>query len=113
MQLKHSFTVPVPIDEAWRVLLDLERIVPALPGASLGDHGDDTFTGQVKVKIGSIQMAYKGQGTFTERNEADHRIVIEAAGKDARGAGTAQAAISCTLSPDGPHTRPMWSPISH
>jgi carbon monoxide dehydrogenase subunit G len=97
MELKHAFTVPVPLEEAWRLLLDLERIVPALPGASLTSREGDAFTGRVKVKIGSIQMAYQGQGKFTERDEEAHRIVIEAVGKDTRGAGTASATISCGL----------------
>lgn len=105
MELKHSFTVPVPIEEAWELLLDLERIVPALPGASLESVDGDAFSGRVKVKIGSIQMAYKGQGKFTEQDAAGHRTVIEASGKDTRGAGTVSATITTVLSAEGAGTR--------
>lgn len=105
MELKHSFTVPVPVDEAWGLLLDLERIVPALPGASLDTTDGDAFTGRVKVKIGSIQMAYKGQGKFTEKDATARRTVIEAAGKDTRGAGSVSATIICALSAEGIGTR--------
>lgn len=105
MELEHSLTLPVPLEEAWQLLLDLERIVPALPGASLTSSDGDAFTGKVKVKIGSIQLAYAGEGRFAERDEATHHVVIEAAGKDTRGAGTANATISCVLSPAGEETR--------
>ena len=49
MQLENSFTVPVPIDEAWRVLLDIERIAPCRPGAALASVDGDDFPGRVKV----------------------------------------------------------------
>ncbi|PCK21799.1 MULTISPECIES: SRPBCC family protein [Actinomycetes] len=105
MELQHSFTVPAPVGEAWDLLLDVERIVPALPGASLTSFEGDSFTGQVKVKIGAIQMAYKGQGKFTERDEDARRMVMTAAGRDTKGAGTATATITCTLTDQDGSTR--------
>ncbi|MFZ5848512.1 MAG: SRPBCC family protein [Actinomycetota bacterium] len=105
MELQHSFTVPAPVGEAWDLLLDVERIVPALPGASLTSFEGDSFTGQVKVKIGAIQMAYKGQGKFTERDEDARRMVMTAAGRDTKGAGTATAMITCTLTDQDGSTR--------
>jgi len=60
MQLEHRFTVPAPIDEAWRVLLDAERVAPCLPGAMLDSVQDGEYTGRVKVKVGPIQIAYSG-----------------------------------------------------
>ena len=56
MQLENSFTVPVPVDEAWRVLLDIERIAPCMPGAALDSVDGDDFTGRVKVKLGPINL---------------------------------------------------------
>lgn len=97
MELRHSFSVPVTVREAWDLLLDVERIVPALPGASLTSSEGDSFTGQVKVKIGAIQMAYKGQGKFTVRDEDARRMIMSAEGKDTKGAGTVAATITCTL----------------
>lgn len=97
MELQHSFTVPVPVRKAWDLLQDVERIVPALPGASLTSFDGDSFTGQVKVKIGAIQMAYKGRGKFTNRDENARRMIMTAAGKDTKGAGTVTATITCTL----------------
>jgi hypothetical protein len=87
VQLENSFTVPVPIDEAWRVLLDIERIAPCMPGAALDSVTGDDFTGRVKVKLGPINLTYQGKASFVEKDEAAHRAVIDARGKDQRGNG--------------------------
>ena len=98
MQLEHSFSVPVGIDEAWKILLDIERIGPCLPGAAIDSVDGDDFTGTVKVKLGPINLSYKGKASFIEKDEAARRAVIDARGKDARGNGTAAAKITATLS---------------
>src|SRR3954463_7448792 len=94
MRLEHSFTVPVPVASAWAVLLDLPRIAPGMPGATLTSVQDDTFTGTVKVKLGPIALTYQGKGRFVERDEAAHRMVVEATGKDIRSSGTAAAQVA-------------------
>lgn len=105
MLLEHDFTVPVPVDDAWRVLLDVERVAPCMPGATLGEvHGDD-FDGQVKVKVGPVTLTYKGTARFAEKDDSAHRAVIEGKGKDTRGNGTASATVTATLSPEGEQTR--------
>ncbi|MEO8888211.1 MAG: SRPBCC family protein [Jatrophihabitantaceae bacterium] len=97
MQLEHSFTVPVGVDEAWRVLLDIERIAPCMPGAAIDSVDGDDFTGSVKVKLGPIGLTYKGKASFIEKDELAHRAVIDARGRDARGNGTASAKVTATL----------------
>ena len=91
MQLENSFPVPLPVDEAWRVLLDIDRIAPCMPGAALDSVEGDDFTGRVKVKLGMINLTYTGKASFIEKDEAAHRAVIDARGKDQRGNGTAAA----------------------
>ena len=105
MQLENSFTVPVPVDDAWRVLLDIERIAPCMPGAVLDTVEGDAFTGRVKVKLGPINLTYAGKASFVEKDEAAHRAVIDAKGKDQRGNGTAAAVITATLAEEGSVTR--------
>jgi carbon monoxide dehydrogenase subunit G len=105
MRLDHGFTVPVPVDDAWRVLLDLPKVAPCLPGAALTAYDGDTFAGTVKVKVGPIGLEYRGTGRFVERDEAAHRAVIEASGRDSHGPGTARATVTATLSPDSDATR--------
>jgi carbon monoxide dehydrogenase subunit G len=105
VELEHSFTVPVGIDDAWRVLMDIERVAPCMPGAHLESVEGDDFTGAVKVKIGPINMTYKGKASFVERDEAAHHAVIDARGKDARGNGTAAAKIRAQLTDTGGSTK--------
>jgi carbon monoxide dehydrogenase subunit G len=100
LELDHSFTVPVAIDEAWQALLDIERVAPCLPGAALESVDGDEFTGTVKVKLGPIGLTYKGKANFVEKDDAAHRAVIDARGRDARGNGTAAAKVTATLSED-------------
>ena len=98
MQLEHSFSVPVGVDEAWKILLDIERIGPCMPGAVIDSVDGDDFSGTVKVKLGPINLSYKGKASFIEKDETARRAVIDARGRDARGNGTAAAKVTATLS---------------
>ncbi|MBA3523072.1 MAG: SRPBCC family protein [Geodermatophilaceae bacterium] len=102
MQLEHSFTVPVGIEKAWAVLLDIETVAPCMPGAILDSVDGDSFTGRVKIKLGPISMTYKGKASFVEKDDATHKAVIDAQGKDSRGNGTAAATVTATLVEQGP-----------
>ena len=101
MKLEHEFTVPVPVAQAWDVLLDVERIAPCMPGATVESFDGETIVGKVKVKVGPIQVTYAGTARFTEKDEAARRAVIEAKAKEARGSGTANATITAQLHDDG------------
>jgi carbon monoxide dehydrogenase subunit G len=105
MRLEHSFTVPVAIEDAWKVLLDIERVAPCMPGAALDSVDGDEFTGTVKVKLGPIGLTYKGKASFVEKDEAAHRVAINAQGRDARGNGTAAARVTATLSEGSGETK--------
>lgn len=98
MQMEHEFTVPVPVDQAWPVLLDVERVAPCMPGATLDSVDGDAFTGRLKVKVGPITVTYRGNASFSEKDEATHTVVLEASGKEARGSGTASATVQAALS---------------
>ena len=104
MELEHSFTVPVPEDRAWEVLLDVKRVAPCMPGATLDSVDGDDIKGRIKVKVGPIAMTYAGTAHFTERDESGHVIVLEASGKETRGAGTASATVRSTLQGQGDQT---------
>jgi carbon monoxide dehydrogenase subunit G len=101
MQLEHQFTVPVPVAQAWDVLLDVERIAPCMPGATVESFDGETIVGRVKVKVGPIQVTYAGTARFSEKDEPARRAVIEASAKEARGSGTANATITAQLHDDG------------
>lgn len=97
MELHHEFTVPVPVDDAWHALLDIERVAPCLPGAVVEDYDGKTVTGSVKVKVGPVTVAYRGTAVFEEQDEAAHRMVLVASGRETRGQGTARATVTGIL----------------
>ncbi len=104
MELEHTFTVPVPEERAWDVLLDVERVAPCMPGASLDSVQGDEIKGRIKVKVGPISMTYAGTARFTERDPQAHVITLEATGKETRGAGTASATVRSMLEARGDQT---------
>ena len=100
MELDNSFTVPVPPDQAWDVLLDVQRIAPCMPGATVEEVGGDVVTGRIKVKVGPVSLTYRGTAKFTERDPDARMVVVEASGKETRGAGTASATVRASLAPE-------------
>lgn len=97
MDLNHEFEVPVTVDEAWKILTDVERIAPCLPGAELQEVEGDTYRGVVKVKVGPIQAQFKGQASFVERDDTAHKAVLRGEGRDTGGKGNASALITAQL----------------
>lgn len=97
MDLNHEFTVAVPVADAWRILTDLERIAPCLPGAQLQEVEGDTYRGVVKVKVGPIQAQFKGQASFVERDDNAHKAVLKGEGRDTGGKGNASALITAEM----------------
>ena len=97
MDLNHEFIVNVPVNDAWVILTDLERIAPCLPGAQLTEVEGDTYRGQVKVKVGPIVAQFKGQASFVTRDDAAHTASLKGEGRDTTGKGTASAIITAQL----------------
>lgn len=96
-KLLNEFTVHRPIAETWNVLTEVERIAPCMPGAALEEIEGDIFRGVVKVKLGAISTAFKGQANFVERDDNAHRAVLKAEGRDTTGKGNASALITAQL----------------
>ena len=104
MKIEDEFRVAVPVDEAWNVLLDVERIAPCMPGAQLQEIEGDEYRGIVKVKVGPITAQYKGAARIVEAREPDHTLILKAEGRDTRGQGNASATVTATLTPDADGT---------
>ncbi len=105
MELRHEFTVPATLQETWDAFNDIESVAVCFPGATVSSVEGDTFQGSCKVKLGPIALVYNGSGTFTEKDESAHRMVIDAKGKDKRGNGTAGAHVTATMTEAGTSTR--------
>lgn len=104
MKIENRFRVDLPVEDAWRVLLDIERIAPCMPGAELQDVEGDEYRGVVKVKVGPITAQYQGTARLVETDEATHRAVVKAQGRDTRGQGNASATVTMSLAADGDGT---------
>jgi uncharacterized protein len=104
VELINEFRVPVSAATTWKVLTDVERVAPCIPGAQLLSVDGDDFTGAVKVKVGPITVSYKGDATFQEKDEAAQRVVIRATGKETRGSGSAAALVTAQLKDEGDAT---------
>ncbi|HVM12873.1 MAG TPA: SRPBCC family protein [Egibacteraceae bacterium] len=97
MRIQDRFTVNVPLQDVWNVLLDIERIAPCMPGAQLQDSEGDEYRGIVKVKLGAITAQFKGVARFQEVDEAARRVVLRAEGREMRGQGSADATVTARL----------------
>ncbi|QBR93489.1 SRPBCC family protein [Nocardioides euryhalodurans] len=101
MELHHRFTVPAGVEETWAHFNDIEGVAGCFPGATVTEADTESFTGTVKVKLGPIALVYTGTGTFVEKDETAHRLVIDAKGKDKRGNGTAGAMVTARMTDAG------------
>ena len=105
MDLEHSFTIPVPPEQAWQILLDVEQVAPCMPGATVDKVDGDVISGKVKVKVGPVSLTYAGSARFTEKDEKTRTVVLDASGKETRGSGTAAAKVTSSLQDEGGQTR--------
>src|SRR5262245_66249811 len=99
MELTHRFSVPTPVEETWAHFQDIAQVAECFPGAQVTRHDEESFQGSVKVKLGPIALQYNGSGTFIEKDDAAHRFVVNAQGKDRRGNGTAGAQVTLAMEP--------------
>ncbi|MDA8262470.1 MAG: SRPBCC family protein [Actinomycetota bacterium] len=104
MELVNNFSVKVPVDRAWALLTDVQKIAPCLPGATLEEVEGEEYRGSVKVKVGPITAAYRGKARFIEMDAENHAAVLKAEGRDTKGQGNASATVSLKLAADGDST---------
>ncbi len=105
MKLENEFTVKVPIERAWEVLTDIPEIAPCLPGARLTGQDGNVYSGKVKIKVGPVTAEYAGTADFTELNQVNKHVVINAKGRDSRGSGNATALITADMVAVGDNTK--------
>ena len=106
MQIDSSFAVVAPIGKVWDTLMDFERVAGCLPGAQiLNKLSDDAYQVGMTVKLGPVNMQYKGLLNVLERNAAEHRAVLGGKAQETRGQGTAEAQVTLALTEDGSTTR--------
>ena len=105
MEFDNSFTVQKPLDEVWNTMVDLERVVPCVPGARVIEKtGDRAVNAEVQIKLGAMNMNYSGPAEIAEQDDSQHRAVMNARAKEAGGQGNADARVSMQLTDDGDAT---------
>lgn len=99
MDIESSFTVPLDREKTWRVLLDIPRIAPCMPGARLTgtDEATQSYTGEVQVRLGPVVLSFAGKARIVELMEADHKARVTAEGRDKKGRGGATAEVVFSL----------------
>jgi len=106
MEFDNTFEVPLPVGDAWKVLMDIRRIAPCMPGAELTDLVDErTYKGRIAVRLGPVALAFAGTVKFDEIDEANRTARVAAQGSDAKGRGAANAVASFHLEPAGDGTK--------
>src|ERR1700709_2467793 len=105
MKIANEFTVSAPIEKAGDVIIDLEQVIPLMPGAQMTGHDGDDVLGKVKIKVGPVTSEFSGKVHFVERDRDQRRAVIDGKGKEARGTGNAAATVTAQLHDAGDHTR--------
>jgi carbon monoxide dehydrogenase subunit G len=100
VEFDNAFEVPLPPEAAWRLLMDIERIAPCMPGARLTQVVDDkTYRGEIAVRLGPVALTFAGTVTIEERDTERHVTRVRADGRDAKGRGGAQASVTFRIEP--------------
>ena len=105
IRIENSFVVPAPVEQAWEMLTDVPQIAPCLPGAELTEAHGDVYKGQARVKIGPMQLVFKGEARLTQADAAARISKMSIRGADTKGRGNVQSEMTFTLAPDGDATR--------
>jgi uncharacterized protein len=104
MDLTHRFSVPAAVHEAWNAFIDVEQLAPCFPGATITSVEGDEFSGKLKIKLGPTTLVYNGSGRYLERNQTEHRVLLEANGNDRRRNGTAAVTVTASFTQNGDQT---------
>jgi len=100
MEFDNSFDVPLPPEQAWPVLMNIQGIAPCMPGAQLTEVVDDkTYKGNIAVRLGPVALTFAGLIKFEEIDNAGHTARVKAQGADAKGRGSAHAEATFRLEP--------------
>jgi carbon monoxide dehydrogenase subunit G len=106
MLIKNDFEVAQPVDKVWKFFGDIPQVATCLPGAELtGDLGGEKYQGRVAVRMGPVRLTFAGTAEIAERDEAAKRLVLNAAGAEAKGRGQASMVVTAILVRSGRGTK--------
>ena len=106
MLIKNDFEVAQPVDKVWKFFGDIPQVATCLPGAELTeDLGGEKYQGQVAVRMGPVRLQFAGTAEIAERDDAAKRLVLNAAGAEAKGRGQASMVVTAILVRSGRGTK--------
>ena len=106
MLIKNDFEVAQPVEKVWTFFGDIPQVATCLPGAEITeDLGGEKYQGQVAVRMGPVRLQFAGTAEIAERDDAAKRLVLNAAGAEAKGRGQASMVVTATLARSGRGTR--------
>jgi hypothetical protein len=98
VKIENAFDVPVPPERAWDLLMDVPRVIPCMPGATLTDTVDNAnWKAAVSVRLGPISLAFDANVKREEADESARRATLSARARESRGRGAATATIESRL----------------
>jgi carbon-monoxide dehydrogenase small subunit len=90
-----------PPDDTWRLMSDFMTASRCMPGVELDtDHGDDSYSGRVRVSLGPMRMNFSGAARVLERDVDRRTLRAIAAGQDPSGSGV-RALVTLTAGDSG------------
>ena len=105
IKFDNSFAVPASIEDAWKTLIDVPHVVPCMPGTELTEALDERrFRATARMKVGPIELAFKGEGELYDVDAASHTAKLRAKGSDTKGRGAFQTQMDFTLAGQGAET---------
>jgi carbon monoxide dehydrogenase subunit G len=105
IKFDNSFAVPASIEDAWKTLVDVPRVVPCMPGTELTEALDERgFRATARVRVGPIELLFKGEGELYDLDVVNHSAKLRAKGSDTKGRGAFQTQMDFALAAQGAET---------
>jgi carbon monoxide dehydrogenase subunit G len=114
VKLLNELSLSAPVDETWRVLLDVPRLARAVPGAAVeADPVDGGYRGTMNVQLGPAVREYVGVARLQDVDEDERIVSFHLFGREAGGQGQAEATITIRAVGDAVATRLLFETELH
>jgi hypothetical protein len=102
VELDHPITSDKSIDENWKLVTDLERLVPCVQGGTVKEKvSDDEVKAEIRIKMGAMSMRFAGTVSVIEQDAAAHTAMLRVKSREVGGSGHANADVTFTLADGG------------
>jgi uncharacterized protein len=105
IKFENAFAVPASLEEAWKTIIDVPRVVPCMPGTELTEALDERrFRAAARMRVGPIELLFRGEGEMYDVDGTSHTAKLRAKGSDTKGRGAFQTQMDFSLASQGPET---------